>query len=699
MPARPTLSDAPGFPDSIYTAALDLSLAAIVYYTPVIDAAGEVTDFAFAYLNPAAQQLLRLPARPATTFAQQFPQALSNGTFAFHRDAYLSGEPRELRTAHRADDQEFIIQLAAWRVADGLLVSFTALGNVASSAVEQALRQSEEQELAAYGEALRQRERLYRILDQAPAMICVFDGPEHVFQFVNPAYQALVGPRRLLGLPIAQAMPELHGQPIFGLLDRVYQTGETFYANEMLVQLDHQNEGRRALAELEKRYYNFIYQARRNHLGRIDGIVVFAYDVTPQVQARQLVQRQNDELEARVAERTRALEEARLRAEQQRQQLDQLFMQAPAAICVLDGPALVYQLVNPSYQQAFPGRPLLGRPLLEALPELHDSPIPGILAEVYATGEPYQAQELPLRAARVDGGPLEQMYWTFTYQARRDNEGRVDGVLVFAYDVTEQVAARQVVMANQQQTQALADELSAANARLTRINADLDTFVYTASHDLKAPITNIEGLLQALRQQLALPPAEADTEQVLGLMQDSVQRFQRTIKYLTDITQWQHVQDQPATPVPLAPLVEDVRLDLAPLLAVSGGQVMLDENSCDTIIFAEKNLRSLVYNLISNALKYRAPDRVPLVQVRCHTDAAGAAVLEVQDNGLGLTEAQRQRVFGMFQRLHRHVEGAGIGLFLVKQVVEKVGGRIEVESQPGAGSTFRAVLPQRLPSN
>ncbi|UOQ76558.1 ATP-binding protein [Hymenobacter sp. 5516J-16] len=109
--------------------------------------------------------------------------------------------------------------------------------------------------------------------------------------------------------------------------------------------------------------------------------------------------------------------------------------------------------------------------------------------------------------------------------------------------------------------------------------------------------------------------------------------------------------------------------------------------------FAEKNLRSVVYNLLSNALKYRHPDRAPHVQICCQPQE-GYQVLEVQDNGLGLNLQQGQdKLFAMFQRLHTHVEGSGIGLYMVKRMVENAGGRIEVQSELGRGSVFRVYFP------
>ena len=110
-----------------------------------------------------------------------------------------------------------------------------------------------------------------------------------------------------------------------------------------------------------------------------------------------------------------------------------------------------------------------------------------------------------------------------------------------------------------------------------------------------------------------------------------------------------------------------------------------------TVMLSEKNLRSVVYNLLSNALKYHHPDRAPEVWVRARREAP-YLVLEVQDNNLGLDLAREEQVFAMFQRLHTHVEGSGVGLYMVKRMVENAGGHITVHSQNGEGATFTVYL-------
>ncbi|GAA3920648.1 hypothetical protein GCM10022406_03740 [Hymenobacter algoricola] len=177
-------------------------------------------------------------------------------------------------------------------------------------------------------------------------------------------------------------------------------------------------------------------------------------------------------------------------------------------------------------------------------------------------------------------------------------------------------------------------------------------------------------------------------------MKGAVERFQRTIAQLTDVAKLQAAHDAPPpTEVDLAALVADVCQDLHPEFQASGAGLTVEVTECPTLAFAEKNMRSVVYNLLSNALKYRHPDRVPQFRLRC-LPAGAFAVLEVQDNGLGLDPTQQKKLFGLFQRLHVHVEGSGIGLYMVKKMVENAGGRIEVDSQPGVGSTFRLYFPR-----
>ncbi|QNH60855.1 sensor histidine kinase [Hymenobacter sediminicola] len=248
-------------------------------------------------------------------------------------------------------------------------------------------------------------------------------------------------------------------------------------------------------------------------------------------------------------------------------------------------------------------------------------------------------------------------------------------------DIHEQKLAQERIVQTQSQ-------LRMNNEQLTRANIDLDNFIYTASHDLKAPINNIEGLLNALQPELAASSSGNDqTQLLLNMMQDSVERFKRTIEHLTEVTKLQKENDQPAAVIDLASLIQEVSLDLRPLMRSAGGQLEVNVEACPSISFSEKNLRSIVYNLLSNAFKYHSLDRELHVRILTR-QTAQFTVLEVHDNGLGLDTSNHERLFAMFQRFHDHVEGSGIGLYMVKKIIENAGGYIEVQSQVGKGASF-----------
>ncbi|RZK93074.1 MAG: PAS domain-containing protein, partial [Hymenobacter sp.] len=332
-----------------------------------------------------------------------------------------------------------------------------------SREVQAALREAQQQR-----EQLRTQQRLLsQILGQVPAAIATLTGPEHRYSFFNDNYLALTGGRAQLSRPVAETLPELVQQGFIKLLDQVQATGQPHVGTEAPLQLRDAATG-----QFVQRYIDFVYQPIFDDQGRVQNIMAFLVDATDKVLARR-------------------------EADQQRGLLHTLFMDAPAPIAILDGPSYVYQLVNPAYQQIFPSRALAGRPVFEALPELVGTAVPGLLHNVYTTGEPFVTQELPLELARHDGDVLQLLFFNFTYQPRYNASGQIDGILVFAYEVTEQVRARQAVEDNRQQALALADELALTNQRLRRTNTDLDTFVYTASHDLKSPIANLEGLITA----------------------------------------------------------------------------------------------------------------------------------------------------------------------------------------------------------
>jgi len=236
-------------------------------------------------------------------------------------------------------------------------------------------------------------------------------------------------------------------------------------------------------------------------------------------------------------------------------------------------------------------------------------------------------------------------------------------------------------------------ELQDENRSLSKVNFDLDNFVYTASHDLKSPISNIEGLLDALSQSVA--KEELDREEIrtiMDLMKSSLKRFAVTISDLTTVVETdRNSGDKAHEELNIFEVVENVKQDLHHLIVASDASIEVLCEDRLLINFSTKNFKSIVYNLLSNALKYRSPERRPEIRVKADK-IDGRLHLSVSDNGLGIPANKQEKVFFMSKRFHDHVEGSGIGLYIVKRIIDNIKGQIQVESTVGKGTTFTVVI-------
>lgn len=235
------------------------------------------------------------------------------------------------------------------------------------------------------------------------------------------------------------------------------------------------------------------------------------------------------------------------------------------------------------------------------------------------------------------------------------------------------------------------ENLRIKNEELLKINLDLDNFIYTASHDLKAPISNIEGLLFTINDTLDPEYCKGqEITQLFEMMDKSILRFKRTIHDLTEITRAQKSAEEDEENVEFVKVFEDVVTSIDDLVSATQASFHLDF-SVPSMKFSRKSMRSIFYNLISNAVKYRHPERKPIVDLKTEQLEDGI-LLTVKDNGLGISDTNKEKVFSMFKRLHDHVEGSGVGLYIVKRIVTNAGGRIELESKLDEGTTFKIFL-------
>jgi PAS domain S-box-containing protein len=512
-----------------------------------------------------------------------------------------------------------------------------------------------EREKLAFAETEAQREILHKLFMEAPALICITNGPEHTFELVNPRFKEFRADRDLIGKKLLDAIPEIEGHPFVALLDKVYRTGETFTGKEFYGRFDRTGTG-----VLEDCYFDFIYQAKRNINGEVEGIVGFGFEVTEQVQARKVI------------------EESARRSELLLETLPQIAWTADAEGNLSYYNQRWYDYTGLTYEDSIKwGWEKVVYP---------DDLQPTVKAWKHSlhTGE---ALELEVRFRNAEG----TYKWHLTRALPIVNHA---GQVVLWVGTCTYIHDHKSTLENlaeaQQQLQIINDELTAKNKELTKTNADLDNFIYTASHDLKAPIANVEGLIYALKRDIKT--GRGQLEQILGMMDNSVNRFKNTIKDLTEISKIQKDLEEDREELSFRELLYEVELNIESLITDANAQIKADFSEVDALFFSRKNMRSILYNLVSNAIKYRSPERKAVVEIKTSRVDEHTIMLSVKDNGLGISLNQQAQVFSMFKRLHTHVEGSGIGLYIVKRIIENAGGSINVISELDKGTEFQLYI-------
>ncbi|MEQ6118286.1 ATP-binding protein [Reichenbachiella sp. MALMAid0571] len=235
----------------------------------------------------------------------------------------------------------------------------------------------------------------------------------------------------------------------------------------------------------------------------------------------------------------------------------------------------------------------------------------------------------------------------------------------------------------QEQNQSLLDK----NNELKKTNEDLDSFVYAASHDLKSPIVNIDGLFNLLAPEIY--SKNETTNYLIDRMQHSITRLKRTITDLSTAAKAQKNIFDDIEEVKFEDVFQEVSIDIETLINSSNAEIKTDFCELSTIKYSRTAIKSVMYNLLSNSIKYKSYDRPPVVHIETGK-INGKKVLTVKDNGLGIDlNKDKEKLFAIFKRLHSHVEGTGIGLYAVKRIIENNNGSIEVESTINKGTLFK----------
>jgi PAS domain S-box-containing protein len=229
--------------------------------------------------------------------------------------------------------------------------------------------------------------------------------------------------------------------------------------------------------------------------------------------------------------------------------------------------------------------------------------------------------------------------------------------------------------------------------QLERTIHDLDNFIYTASHDLKAPVLNMEGLLSKLQNNV-IGALEDTGQKYFNMIHTSIIRLKNTIDDLTEISKVQKNLDLNIEDLTISDTLDEVICDLECMMEASNAKIIKNLD-IDEIQFSRKNFRSILYNLFTNALKYKHPQRDPEIIIMT-TYENGYIKLSVKDNGVGFNLDKKDKLFGMFKRLHDHVDGSGIGLYIVKRILENSGGKIDATGQIDKGAEFNLFFPATI---
>jgi len=496
--------------------------------------------------------------------------------------------------------------------------------------------------------------RLRALVVHAPTLFAVMEGPEHVFRLANPAYLRVIGRGEgdIVGRTFRTVFPAVAGEGFDEALDQVYASGEPYVGTEQPVWFDRSDAGR------QEAFFTFVFQPLRDAAGDVEGILMNGVEVTAEVQAR------------------RRLHDLAAVSEAARARLQQVVDVLPEGIVVVDvdGRAVLANHMAADLM----GPDIVGRSMTRA--EREAVVASGIRR---LDGTPYPTEDLPLERSVGRGEEVRGVQLLLRHAADgrdipallnsaplRDAAGAITGAVLVFQDITT----------------------------IKNFERARDGLLATVTHDLKNPLTAIQGIAELTGEQAARTgtPSNERIAARQGAIVTAATQMTALLNELLDAMQLQMGQ----------PLALDRRpTDLLALMRrtvdhqreIAERPIHVEADAPEVICDVDADrIERVIGNLVSNAIKYSPTGEGVTVRVAREQTATGAwAVLTVADRGAGIPAEDLPHVFERFYRGENTggVQGAGIGLASVREIVEQHGGTVTVESREGTGTTATVRLP------
>lgn len=274
---------------------------------------------------------------------------------------------------------------------------------------------------------------------------------------------------------------------------------------------------------------------------------------------------------------------------------------------------------------------------------------------------------------------LDQNYYKLCFEPVFDKAGKVELICVVIQDLAE-------VKQAEAEKKKLVDNLIIQNKSQEQFN-------YIISHNLRSPVVNIIGLTYLLKNSVI---SESERNACVDGLVQSAAKLDEVINDLGAIIQLKSNDKERYTLVNLRDVFDSIKTELHGTIVRKKATLHADFSSIHEFLSVKTYIYSIFYNLISNSLKYSHPEIPPVVFVRTVLDDDEVKLI-FSDNGLGFDlENQKAQLFGLYKRFHLHVDGKGMGLFMVKSQVELLNGTISINSKPGEGATFTISLKRML---